>query len=169
MREFLKGLDLDKELIDTIMAEHGKEITGLKEQVNDYKEKVSNYETKINELSSKADDNSKTLEELNALKKQVADRNLNDKILEALGDKKFVNDYTKNAVISEIKKSLDDESNKGKSINDLLNNFTEGKDGIFAEEKSEPKATGTQSNNSSIPKENGVSAILKAKHPELFD
>ena len=31
MREFLKGLDLDKELIDTIMAEHGKEITGLKE------------------------------------------------------------------------------------------------------------------------------------------
>ena len=157
MREFLKGLDLDKELIDTIMAEHGKEITGLKEQVNDYK------------VSSKADDNSKTIEELNALKKQVADRNLNDKILEALGDKKFVNDYTKNAVINEIKKSLDDESNKGKSINDLLNNFTEGKDGIFAEEKSEPKATGTPSNNSSIPKENGVSAILKAKHPELFN
>ena len=81
MREFLKGLDLDKELIDTIMAEHGKEITGLKEQVSDYKEKLSTYETKINELSSKADDNSKTLEELNALKKQVADRNISDKIL----------------------------------------------------------------------------------------
>ena len=30
MREFLKGLDLDKELIDTIMAEHGKQLTGLK-------------------------------------------------------------------------------------------------------------------------------------------
>jgi len=167
MREFLKGLDLDKELIDTIMVEHGKEITGLKEQVEEYKTKVSDYESKINDLSSKADDNSKTLEELNALKKQVADRNLSDKILEAIGDKKFVNDYTKNAVISEIKKSLDDDNNKGKSINDLLNNFTEGKDGIFAKEEAEPKATGTPSNNSSIPKEDGVLAILKAKHPDI--
>lgn len=169
MREFLKGLELDKELIDTIMAEHGKEITGLKEQVNEFKTKVSDYETKISELSSKADDNSKTIEELESLKKQVADRNLNDKIIEAIGDKKFVNDFTKTAIINEIKKSLDDESNKGKSINDLLNNFTEGKDGIFVEEKPEPKATGMQNNNSSVPQENGVSSILKAKHPELFD
>lgn len=167
MREFLKGLDLDKELIDTIMAEHGKEITGLKEQISDYKDKISDYETKINELSSKAEDNSKTIEELEALKKQVADRTLKDKILEAIGDKKFVNDYTKNAVIDEIKKGLGDESNKGKSINDLLNDFTEGKEGIFASSPSQPKATGTSNNNSSIPKEDGVMAILKAKHPDI--
>ena len=35
--------------------------------------------------------------------------------------------------------------------------------------KQEKKATGVESNNTSIPKESGVSAILKAKHPELFD
>lgn len=35
--------------------------------------------------------------------------------------------------------------------------------------REETKATGVQSNNSSVPKENGVSAILKAKHPELFN
>ena len=35
--------------------------------------------------------------------------------------------------------------------------------------KEETKATGVQSNNSTVAKENGVSAILKAKHPELFD
>ena len=35
--------------------------------------------------------------------------------------------------------------------------------------KEETKATGTQSNNLSVPKESGVSAILKAKHPELFN
>lgn len=35
--------------------------------------------------------------------------------------------------------------------------------------KEETKATGVQSNNSSVAKESGVSAILKAKHPELFD
>lgn len=35
--------------------------------------------------------------------------------------------------------------------------------------REETKATGVQSNNSSVPKESGVSAILKAKHPELFN
>ena len=33
MREFLKGLDFDKETIDTIMAEHGKLLTSAKEEV----------------------------------------------------------------------------------------------------------------------------------------
>ena len=35
--------------------------------------------------------------------------------------------------------------------------------------KQEIKATGVGNNNVSIPKESGVSAILKAKHPELFE
>lgn len=35
--------------------------------------------------------------------------------------------------------------------------------------KQETKATGVESNNTSIPKESGVNAILKAKHPELFN
>ena len=35
--------------------------------------------------------------------------------------------------------------------------------------KEETKATGVQSNNSTVAKESGVSAILKAKHPELFN
>ena len=38
MREFLKGLDLESELVDTIMAEHGKHLTGLKEQVESLKQ-----------------------------------------------------------------------------------------------------------------------------------
>lgn len=167
MREFLKGLDLDKELIDMIMAEHGKYLTGLKEQVDEYKKEVDDYKTKINDLSKKASNNEATAKELDELKKQVADRAINDKILEAIGDKKFVNDYTKNAIISEIKKSLDDDNNKGKSINDLLESATEGKEGIFAEDKPGNKATGVQGNNNSSPKEDGVLAILKAKHPDI--
>ena len=35
--------------------------------------------------------------------------------------------------------------------------------------RKESKATGVQSNNSTVAKESGVSAILKAKHPELFN
>ena len=64
MREFLKGLDLDKELIDTIMAEHGKHLTGLKEQVEDLKKENGDYKSKIEELNVTIDNNNKSLENL---------------------------------------------------------------------------------------------------------
>jgi FtsZ-binding cell division protein ZapB len=50
MREFLKGLDLDSELIDTIMAEHGKIITGLKEQNSSLKEENKTLKNENEEL-----------------------------------------------------------------------------------------------------------------------
>lgn len=49
MREFLKGLDLDKETIDTIMAEHGKYITEAKEQIMDLKDEVQEYKEKFDQ------------------------------------------------------------------------------------------------------------------------
>jgi len=73
MREFLKGLDLDKETIDTIMAEHGKYLTGLKEQVDEYKEKVADYENQVKELNGKIDDNNKSLENLQNLTNENKD------------------------------------------------------------------------------------------------
>ena len=66
MREFLKGLDLDKETIDTIMAEHGKHLTGLKEQVDDYKSQVESLTKTVNE-------NQKSLENLQTLTNENRD------------------------------------------------------------------------------------------------
>lgn len=61
MREFLKGLfGEDKELIDTIMAEYGKHITEAKEQIMEYQDKIKEYETK-------AEENAKSLENLQNL------------------------------------------------------------------------------------------------------
>lgn len=40
MREFLKGLDLDSDTIDTIMAEHGKLVTKDKEKIQDLQSKL---------------------------------------------------------------------------------------------------------------------------------
>lgn len=167
MRDFLKGLDLDKETIDTIMAEHGKLITEAKEKNTTLESKVKEYETKIEELSSKAETNTKVQEELEKLKTQIADRSLNDKIIEAIGDKEFVNDFTKNAIIDEVRKGLNDEANKGKSINDILTEYTEGKEGIFVENEVGSRATGMQNKGNSVPSDDGVMAILKAKHPEI--
>lgn len=74
MREFLKGLELDKETIDTIMAEHGKLITEAKEQIMELQQQVNSfeyekesYEKKIQEYESQAQANDETLKNLQTL------------------------------------------------------------------------------------------------------
>ena len=142
MREFLKGLDLDKETIDTIMAEHGKLITEAKEKTQELESKVKDYESKISDLSSKAETNTKIQEELDTLKKQIAEEKkqkeqedleatLNKNVLEAIGDKEFVNERTKNAIINEVKTALQDKANVGKSAKDIFETITKDSTDIF--------------------------------------
>lgn len=142
MREFLKGLELDKETIDTIMAEHGKLITEAKEKTQELENKVKDYETKIDELSSKAETNTKVQEELDKLKAQIAEEKkqkeqedleatLNKNVLEAIGDVEFVNERTKNAIINEVKTALQDKANVGKSAKDIFETITKDSTDIF--------------------------------------
>ena len=142
MREFLKGLDLDKETIDTIMAEHGKLITEAKEKTQELESKVKDYESKIGELSSKAETNTKVQEELDKLKTQIAEEKkqkeqedleatLNKNVLEAIGDAEFVNERTKNAIINEVKTALQDRANVGKSVKDIFETITKDSTDIF--------------------------------------
>jgi len=49
MREFLKGLDLDAELINTIMAEYGKNFTELKEEKDKLKDENKTLKDQIDE------------------------------------------------------------------------------------------------------------------------
>lgn len=142
MREFLRGLELDKETIDTIMAEHGKLITDAKEKTQELENKVKDYESKIEELNSKAETNTKIQEELDTLKKQIAEEKkqkeqedleatLNKNVLEAIGDKEFVNERTKNAIINEVKTALQDKANVGKSAKDIFETITKDSTDIF--------------------------------------
>lgn len=71
MREFLKGLELDKETIDTIMAEHGKLITEAKEEIMELTDKVKDYETKIDESSRSLEDLENLTNENKDLKAQI--------------------------------------------------------------------------------------------------
>lgn len=131
MREFLKGLDLDSELIDTIMAEHGKLVTKDKEELQTLKGQIS----KLEEDSKTAEEIKQKYEALEAEQaklnaKKESDNIFND-IQSFMGDKKFVNDFTKNAIIDELKSALDNDANKGKSTKDLFDEITNGKDGLF--------------------------------------
>lgn len=60
-REFLEGLKLEKDVIDQIMAEHGRDITGLTKERDQYKEQLSTAQAtlkgfegvNVDELNSK--------------------------------------------------------------------------------------------------------------------
>lgn len=101
MREFLKGLDLDSETIDTIMAEYGKNVQGLKEQIEEYK----SYKTENDNLS-------KQLKEKEDSMKGFEDVSNENKSLKAqlkLNENNIKKEFSK-FVTSEIMSQLDDKN-----------------------------------------------------------
>ena len=157
MKGFLEELEigegkvkLSKEEIKSIIAKHGEYIKTETEKVEkQYKEEISEYKNTIDDLKEQIKNAPKS-DELESLKGKIADYEqkeadrvakqkakeeddiLTKNIVEVIGDKKFVNDYTKNSIINEVKTALKDNANLGKSAKDLFEQITNGKDGIFA-------------------------------------
>lgn len=112
MREFLKGLELDKETIDTIMAEHGKliteakeEILNLKSQVNGFEKEKQDYEMKIKDYETKAKSNNETLKNFQS----VADENKQLKTQLQMSDSNVKKEFSK-FVTNEILSLVNDDN-----------------------------------------------------------
>lgn len=157
MKDFLSNLEIGEEKIKLssdnikeILKKHGEYIKTETDKVESkYKTDIDNYKTTIDDLKEQIEKAPKS-DEIESLKTKIADyeqkendrlakeeADKNDKLLtnniiEAIGDQKFVNDYTKNSIINEVKTALKDGANVGKSAKDLFAEITEGKDGIFA-------------------------------------
>ena len=156
MKDFLENLEigenkikLSKEEIKAILAEHGKSVKTETEKVESKLVKdIEEYKTTIDDLKKKIENAPKS-DELENLKQTIADMEakeqkriadekakrddeiLTNNIIEAFGDKQFVNEYTKNAIINDIKNGLKDENNGGKSAKDLFEEITKDKSDIF--------------------------------------
>lgn len=106
MREFLKGLDLDKETIDTIMAEYGKNVTGLKEQIEDYKKQVSDFEGQVKDLTEKNEKNEESLKNLETLTNENKDLKA-DIQLNGVNVKKEFSKFVRSEVMSRVDDKTD--------------------------------------------------------------
>jgi hypothetical protein len=174
MREYLKDLDLDMDTIDIIMAQYGKLVTRDKEEIQTLKEQVKNLKsTGGEELQKKYDELLKEKEEAESKKK---DQEMDKNIADALGNKKFVNDYTKNSIISEVKTAMSDEKNAGKSVTDLFKEITKDKEGIFVNPNKPYDMAGTSEvifgdvSKDTFDKMSYRERVeLKSENPELFD
>lgn len=98
-------------------------------------------DTKPNVEIKESKDDTDLKKEIEALKQQIADKEkkeeaiqkdnaLTKDIIKVFGDKEFINEYTKNAIISEIKSIYNSEDNI-KSLNDIFSEVTKDKDDIF--------------------------------------
>lgn len=105
MREFLRGLELDEETIDTIMAEVGKGYTKLKEQVEELKEKNSDYEGQIKELNSKLENDVESLKNLET----VTNENKDLKAQLQMSDSNVKKEFMK-FVTNEVSSKVNDET-----------------------------------------------------------
>ena len=157
MKDFLETLEigenkvkLSSEDIKNILKKHGEYIKIETDKVDiKYKDQLEDNKTTINELKAQIEKSPKT-DEMESLKSKIAEYEQNEadrtakqkakeeddiltnNINQVFGDKKFVNDFTKNAIMNEIKIALKDNANLGKSAKDLFEEITNGKDGIFA-------------------------------------
>ena len=156
MKDFLENLEigenkvkLSQEEIKFILAEHGKSVKtetekvennmrkeneDLKATIDDLKEQISKApkSDEIESLKSKiADYETKEKERKEEENKKIFEENLNKNVLEAIGDKEFVNERTKNAIINEVKTALQDKANVGKSAKDIFESITKDSTDIF--------------------------------------
>ena len=150
-REFLKNLGVADDLIDKIMGEHGKDVQAEKDKVtkanSDLAERdktIETYKTQVAELEKSAGSNADLAKQLKDLQDKIAeekrladekaaDEQLTNTIKAALPqDKKFVNEYTEAAYISQIKAELGKTENKGKGISEIFAALTKDKADIFA-------------------------------------
>lgn len=153
MREFLKGLELDDETIDTIMAEHGKLVTKDKEKINELtkqiddvnkeiqsykdmdidsiKESASNWEIKYNELVKEQEE---------AKIKSIQEERTNA----FFNDIKFASESARAGVIAKFNEKdfkYDEETKTFQGASDWLKELKEKDSGAFLSDVANPKFT----------------------------
>lgn len=152
-REFLEGLELNKETIDTIMAEYGKTTQGLREerdnlktQVEDANKEIQSYkDMDIDSIKKSADDWKTKYEEMEANQKAEKEKSIrNERTNAFFNDIKFASESAKAGVIAQFNEKdfkYDEETKKFLGANEWLKDLKEKDSGAFLSNVANPKFT----------------------------
>lgn len=137
-RAKLKGYGLTDEQINEIMTDHGTVVNAAKNGMTELQEKVTtlegqlaaraDYDTIKSELETIRAGQPAIDEELKDLRKYKKGREYGDRFTAVVGDKKFVNDVTREHVFGKFTAAADDPANEGKTDSDIFTAITDGKD-----------------------------------------
>ncbi len=175
-REELSTLGLTDEQIDKVMKMNGDDINREKSKFADYDNVKAQLEKANATIDSMAD-----YEEVKAsvakyqqeaaaatekAEKEVKRLELQAKIKDFTSGKKFVNDLTRDAINAQLETALDDDANKGKSLDDILKALTDGKTDIFREENT-PTPPTVPPMNGNKDGVDGVTAAFQRMNPGI--
>lgn len=153
MREFLKGLELGDETIDTIMAEHGKlvtkdkeEINGLKKQVDDANKEIQSYkDMDIESIKRSADEWKTKFEEIEANQKAEKEKSIREERTNAFfNEVKFASESAKAGVIAQFNEKdfkYDEETKKFQGASEWLEELKTKDTGAFLSDVANPRFT----------------------------
>ena len=137
-REFLRNLGLTKEQEDAIMEEHGKTVkthidgknTALADlsKANEKLATVADYDTIKSELETFRAGQPAIDQELQELREWKKGREYGDRFTAVVGEKKFVNEVTREHVFGKFTAAVADPANEGKTDSDIFAAVTDGKD-----------------------------------------
>lgn len=137
-REFLRNLGLTKEQEDAIMEEHGKTVkthidgknTALADlsKANEKLATVADYDAIKSELETFRAGQPAIDQELRELREWKKGREYGDRFTAVVGEKKFVNEVTREHVFDKFTAAVADPANEGKTDSDIFAAVTEGKD-----------------------------------------
>lgn len=143
-REELTALGLTEEQINEVMKKNGEDITREQKKFADYDEVKAQLEKANATIDSMKDyeavkaDVAKYQQEAQQAKAdaeaKVHKLELQAKIKDFTNAKKFVNDITREAINAQLESALNDDANKGKSIEELFKALTDGKSDILKNE-----------------------------------
>ena len=175
-REELEAIGLNAEQIDKVMKLNGDDINREKSKFADYDELKSQLEKAnatldgmkdYDEVKAKITEYQQEAEKAKAEAAAKVQRlELQARIKDFTSGKKFVNDITREAINEKLESALNDETNKGKSIEELFKGLTDGKTDILKDDN-EPTPPTVPNMNGKQADEDGVTAAFKAMNPTI--
>ena len=175
-REELTAAGLTEEQINTVMKLNGDDINREKAKFADYDEIKAQLEKANATIDGMKDyeavkaDVLKYQQEAEKAKAEAAAKvqqlELQGKIKDFTSTKKFVNDITREAINAQLESALNDQANKGKSIDELFKALTDGKADILKDDNAPtpPTVPPMGGNGDNV---DGVTAAFKAMNPTL--
>ena len=175
-REELTAAGLTDEQIDKVMKLNGDDINREKAKFADYDEIKAQLEKANATIDGMKDyeavkaDVLKYQQEAEKAKAEAAAKvqqlELQGKIKDFTSTKKFVNDITREAINAQLESALNDQANKGKSIDELFKALTDGKADILKDDNAPtpPTVPPMGGNGDNV---DGVTAAFKAMNPTL--
>ena len=147
LKKLVEGITDDQisAILDINSADIGKakgDAEKLKDEIPRKDRIISEYETKNSDLEKDIGDSQKLKDQISSLQKEIDDRKAADtkaaeeaavaeRFKAAMGDKSFINDFTKAGILAEFTGALAKEENKGKSDADVFSALVKDRDGLF--------------------------------------